>query len=241
MNRESGFPDEEIVLISAIEHYAYCPRQYALIHLEQVFEENVFTLQGSAQHARADETTTTYAEGMRVEHALPLWSETYGLLGKADVVEFHDAGPVTPVEYKHGAKRQRVHDDLQLCAQALCLEEMLGTTIAAGAVFYHGSQHRREVPFTPALRAATVEAVAAIRALARAGCMPSPVRDARCTHCSLLDVCQPELLTEAEQASRVVRSSRGEGANQHAGDDKGALPDACESMDPLYQLPPEEA
>jgi CRISPR-associated exonuclease Cas4 len=213
MDNKSSYDDDDLVLISAIEHFAYCPRQYALIHVEQVFEENVFTLQGSAQHARADETTTTYEEGVRVERALPLWSERYGLLGKADVVEFADDGRVTPVEYKHGAKRKRQHDDLQLCAQALCLEEMLGVAISDGAVFYHGSQRRREVPLTPTLRAATAEAIAAIRALARAGTTPPPVNDARCEQCSLNAVCQPELLALA-----------------------GAV-----ASDPLYQLPPEEA
>ena len=207
------FSDDELVLISAIEHFAYCPRQYALIHIEQVYEENVFTLQGSAQHARADETTTTVEEGRRVERALPLWSEQYGLLGKADVVEFFDDGRVAPVEYKHGAKRQRKHDDLQLCAQALCLEEMLGVTIATGAIFYHGSQQRRDVPLTPALREATMNAIAAIRALARAGTTPPPVNDARCENCSLVAVCQPELLVLAGQVTD----------------------------DPLYHIPPEEA
>ena len=207
------FSDDDIILISAIEHYAYCPRQYALIHLEQVYEENVFTLRGSAEHERADEATTTLEEGRRVERALPLWSEEYGLLGKADVVEFHPDGSVSPVEYKHGAKRQRRHDDLQLCAQALCLEEMLGVTIAAGAIFYHGSQRRREVPISPALRAATAEAITAIRALARSGVTPPPVNDARCERCSLNAVCQPELLGEAHAVTG----------------------------DPLYRLPAEEA
>ena len=204
--------DDEIILISAIEHYSYCPRQYALIHLEQVYEENVFTLQGTAQHERAHEETTTFEEGMRVERALPLWSEHFGLLGKGDVVEFHDDGLVMPVEYKHGAKRERKHDELQICAQALCLEEMLGVTVAAGAIFYHGSQRRREVAISPALRAATTQAIAEMRELARNGITPPPVNDARCENCSLNAVCQPALLG---QAARL-------------------------SGDPLYRLPPEE-
>ncbi len=198
---EPMFSEDDIILISAIEHYAYCPRQYALIHLEQVYEENVFTLQGSAQHERAHEETTTLEEGMRVERALPLWSERYGLLGKGDVVEFHDDGRVVPVEYKHGAKKQKQHDDLQLCAQTLCLEEMLGVTISVGAIFYHGSQRRREVPITAALRAATLAAVVAMRELARAGITPPPVNDARCENCSLNTACQPELLGKAAHVS----------------------------------------
>jgi len=105
--------------------------------------------------------------GRRVERALPRWSERYGLLGTMDVVEFSDDGRVAPVEYKHGATRSRRHDDLQVCAQALCLAEMLGVTVTAGAIFYHGSQRRRDVPITARLRAAAVEAIAAIRAPAR--------------------------------------------------------------------------
>ena len=97
------YTDDDIVLISAIEHYAYCPRQFGLIHLEQVYEENVFTLQGQALHERADEALTSCEEGKRVERALPLWSDRYGLLGKADVVEFYADGRVWPVEYKRGA------------------------------------------------------------------------------------------------------------------------------------------
>ena len=88
------FPDDDIILVSAIEHYAYCPRQFALIHIEQVYAENVFTLQGQALHERANEPLTTPEEGKRVERALPLWSDRYGLLGKADVVEFHADGGV---------------------------------------------------------------------------------------------------------------------------------------------------
>lgn len=189
--------EDEVVLLSALEHYSYCPRQCALIHVEQVYEENVFTLRGSAEHARADEPTTSLEPGKRVERALPLWSARYGLLGKADTVEFHDGGPVIPVEYKHGAKRQRRHDDLQLCAQALCLEEMLGVPVPTGYLFYHGSQHRREVAITAELRAATLEAVAAVRRLLRDGTMPPPCDDARCAHCSLIVACQPALLSGA--------------------------------------------
>lgn len=195
------FTEDEIILISAIEHYAYCPRQYALIHLEQIYEENVFTLQGSAQHERAHEESTTFEEGMRVERALPLWSERYGLLGKGDVVEFHEDGRVIPVEYKHGVKKPKQHDDLQLCAQALCLEEMLGVTIPTGAIFYHGSEHRREVAISPALREKTLATTVEMRALARAGMTPPPVNDARCTNCSLNNACQPEMLASAAHIS----------------------------------------
>lgn len=188
--------DEATVLISAIEHYAFCPRQCALIHVEGVFEENVLTLQGRAIHEHADESLTTWEEGVRVERALPLWSETLGLLGKADVVEFHPDGRVLPVEYKRGQKQVRRAVDMQLCAQALCLEEMLGVAVPVGQVFHHASHQSREVRFTQALREETVAVIAIVRALLADGQMPPPVDDARCTDCSLYDACQPALLCE---------------------------------------------
>lgn len=199
------FSDDDLILISAIEHYAYCPRQFALIHIEQVYEENVFTLQGTALHQRSDEPLATEEEGVRVERALPLWSDRYGLLGKADVVEFHADGRIAPVEYKRGARRQRRHDDLQLCAQALCLEEMLGVTITHGALYYHASRHRREVELTEALRRQTLRAVEAIRGLVREGRIPPPVDDDRCTQCSLRDACQPAMVaTAARQRDDIL-------------------------------------
>src|SRR5207244_12738437 len=160
-------PDE--VLISAIEHYSYCPRQCGLIHLERVFDENVFTLRGRRAHERAHEASSVTEGGVRVERGLPVWSERLGLYGVADVVEFHPDGSVYPVEYKLGRRRGNRHDALQLCAQALCLEEMLGVTVPRGAVYSHESRRRREVALDAALRAETEAAVAAIREMLRNG------------------------------------------------------------------------
>jgi len=191
------YSDDDTVLLSAIEHYAYCPRQFALIHIEQVYEENVFTVQGSGLHERADEPLTTWEEGKRVERALPLWSEEHGLQGKADTVEFLPDGRVRPVEYKRGSRGTKRHDDLQLCAQALCLEEMLGVPVPAGAVFYHASRHCREVAFTEELRADALRAVGEIRELLRAGRTPPPANDARCPNCSLVQACLPGAICAA--------------------------------------------
>ena len=190
--------DDDIVMLSAIEHYAYCPRQCGLIYLEQVYDENVATLQGSAQHARADTPVGTNEDGVRVERAAPLWSERYGLQGRADVIEFHPDGSVWPVEYKHGKAGKRLHDAVQLCAQALCLEEMLGVAITHGAIFYHGSQRCREVEMTPELRAETLRVIDGVRGMLRGGVMPPPLNDARCPGCSLEPLCQPALLCAAE-------------------------------------------
>ena len=123
---------------------------------------------------------------------MPLWSDRLGLVGKADVVEFHGETPY-PVEYKAGTRRSWGHEALQLCAQALCLEEMLGAAVPAGAIWYHGSRQRREIVFDDALRALVPEAVAAVRAMLAGTRLPPAPNDQRCPKCSLFDACLPGL------------------------------------------------
>lgn len=186
---------EEPLMLSALQHWSYCPRQCALIHLEQAFDENVHTMRGNAVHTRVDEPGFETFEGMRSERALPVWSDRLGLVGKCDVVEFHPDGRIYPVEYKHGRKRAQTHDDLQLAAQVLCLEEMFGKVITQGAIYHHTSRRRREVVITPELRQQVVETVLAIRAMLAYGKLPPPVNDQRCKECSLNELCQPSMLT----------------------------------------------
>lgn len=181
---------EDTIMVSALEHYSYCPRQYALIHREQVFDENLYTLRGRFEHERVDEGTASFAEGVRTERAVPLWSERLGLVGKADVVEFHSGIPY-PVEYKHGRVSAGRHADLQICAQGLCLEEMLGVPVPLGAVYQVSSRRRREVAFTMALRERVEETIASIRELQRQAGLPAPPADGRCDKCSLNGSCLP--------------------------------------------------
>lgn len=183
---------DELVPISALQHYVYCPRQCALIHVEGVWEENLFTLRGQRAHEVVDVAKGMVQEGVRVEYALPLFSERLGLVGRADVVEFHGEIPY-PVEYKVGPRRSRRADEVQLCAQALCLEEMLGQDVPRGALFYRASRRRREVVFTPELRDLVERAVIEVRALLQNGHLPPPVNDSRCRDCSLIEVCLPHL------------------------------------------------
>lgn len=183
--------DDETVLISAIEHYSYCPRQCGLIHLEQIFDDNIFTLRGRRAHQRAHTALSRVENGVRVERALPLWSDRLGLHGVADAVEFHEDGTVYPVEYKLGARRQLRHDALQLCAQALCLEEMLGVQVTRGAIYSHDARRRREVVLDASLREETERVIAEIRAMQRTGVLPPAVNDRRCPDCSLIDACLP--------------------------------------------------
>lgn len=185
--------------LSALQHWAYCPRQCGLIHLEQSFEDNLHTARGQAVHHLVDEPGYEMKAGVKVERALPLWSDRLGLIGKADLVEFHPDGTVFPVEFKHGRKRQKLHDDMQLAAQALCLEDMLGRPVPKGAIYHASSRRRREVAITPELRRLVEETAQAIRAMLTSGRLPAPANDARCRECSLKDICQPEAIADRQR------------------------------------------
>jgi len=147
--------------LSALQHWAYCPRQCGLIHLEQAFDDNLHTLRGQAVHAQVDRPGVELRKGLRVERALPVWSDEHGLIGKADVVEFEPDGTPYPVEYKQGSRHKAAEiaacDDLQLAAQALCLEAMTGRAVSEGALFYASSRRRRVVPITTKLRTQAIE------------------------------------------------------------------------------------
>lgn len=196
---------DDPIPISALQHWAYCPRQCGLIHLEQSFEDSVHTARGQAVHHLVDTPGYEIKSGVKVERSLPLWSDRYGLIGKADLVELRPDGTVFPVEYKHGRRRQKQHDDLQLAAQAMCLEEMLGRPVVKGAIYHASSHHRREVVITPELRQHVVETAAAIRAMLAGGTLPPPVNDARCRECSLKALCQPEAIAARQRQAELRR------------------------------------
>jgi len=189
----------EPIAISALQHWSYCPRQCALIHVEQVFAQNVHTGRGNAVHALVDHPGAERKGTVRIERAMPLWSERLGLVGKGDLVEFDGAGVAYPVEYKHGSRRQRSHDDLQLAAQAMCLEEMTGKPVLRGAIFHFSSRRRRERLIDAAQRSAVESAAEAVHHLLSSTILPPPVNDARCTHCSLIELCQPKALAAAKR------------------------------------------
>lgn len=196
--------DSQLVMISALEHWAYCPRQCALIHVEQTFDENIYTLRGRMEHNRAHKESVEWQGDIRIERGLPLWSKRLGLVGKADVVEFHGSVPY-PVEYKHGTRRHRLAADLQLCAQGLCLEELTGQHVPNGAIFHQGSRRRREVIFHAALRRQVEETVHAVRAVLASGDVPPPVNDTRCNDCSLRESCLPAVVGEVARL-RAMRA-----------------------------------
>ena len=195
--------------LSALNHLLFCERRCALIHIEGVFVENAFTLQGGILHETADTPGYETRSGVRVVRALPLYSQRLGLSGKADIVEFagRPHGPATPcpVDYKRGARRRWDNDDVQLCAQALCLEEMLNVEVPRGAIFHAASKRRREVEFTPELRDGTIQATRRLHELIRQSKVPRAILKPQCEGCSLKGICIPEL---SERASIVRTASR---------------------------------
>ncbi len=199
----SSWRDDEWVPVSAVEHYSYCPRQMALIHLEGIFDENVFTLRGRELHERVDQAEERLERGVRVVKPTPIWSERLGLIGKADVVEFRGDRPV-PVEYKSGRIRDHIHAKRQLCAQALCLEEMFATDIPEGFLYFGASRERLAVSLDHELRRSTERIVADIRRLLLELTVPPPVADSRCPNCSLIETCMPKALRELEERRRTV-------------------------------------
>jgi len=195
---------DDPIPISALNHYGYCPRRCALIHVEQIFEENVYTMRGRSLHERVDQPIGEFQEGVRIERALPLWSVRLGLIGKADVVEFHGVTPL-PVEYKSGRLREFDNDELQLCAQGICLEEMTGKSVPLGVIYHHGSRRRREVELCEKLRADVEKAVVEIRRMLSEKTIPPPVNDNRCRHCSLNESCMPAVVGEKARAAALLR------------------------------------
>ena len=197
---------DDLINVSALNQFAYCPRRFALIYVEAEFQNNIHTQRGNAEHARVDRVAhTTSRSGARVEYALPIWSERLGLIGKCDVVEFWQDGTIYPVEYKHGPRLAWTNDNLQLAAQAMCLEEMLCVQIEKAAIFHATSKRRREVPIDIALRHSVEKALEDIRACMRAQRIPPPTTEARrCRDCSLKDVCQPQAGREDLSAARAA-------------------------------------
>lgn len=189
--------DDQIPL-SALQHLVFCERQFALIHVEQIWAENALTISGRQLHERADLPGQSLGPAVRVARALNLRSERLHLSGKADVVEFRREtgpdGPIWrpfPVEYKRGRPKPGGADEVQLCAQALCLEEMTGLDVPRGALFYGKTRRRKPVEFDGTLRDRVTSAAARCRELFDARVTPAAVRDRRCDRCSLLDICLP--------------------------------------------------
>jgi len=189
------YPEADLVPLSALQHYLFCPRQCALIHVEQLWVESGLTAEGRLLHERVDAGGAERRRDMKRVFALPIRCLRLGLVGKADVVEFHrqpdDTWQPYPVEHKRGRRKEEDWDRVQLCAQALCLEEMLGVTVPEGALFYGKEQRREVVEIGDTLRRETEEVAAAVHRLLADGRTPPPVYAKKCESCSLADICLP--------------------------------------------------
>lgn len=190
--------EKDPILISSLGHYAYCPRQCGLMFVEGIWTDNIHTIQGSIVHQRVDRPAEEEEDGIRILRALPLRSERYGLTGKADVVEIHGGVPV-PVEYKKGRTRKARNYEIQLCAQGLCLEEMLGCEVLVGYLYHVASHRRREVALDQVLRDKTLWTLEAVRHLLETGEVPPAEFGDKCRECSLKEVCLPELTDPARR------------------------------------------
>ncbi len=215
--------EREKIPLSALNQFLFCPRRAALIHIEGIFKDNHHTLRGDIVHEHADLAGYDVVKGVTLLRALPVWSERLGLSGKCDIVEAVGASPdlksqivdlklggiaaLRPVEFKLGKRRQWANDDVQLCAQALCLEEMFGLAIPRGAVFHADSKRRREVEFTTELRQATEHAIGKLHALLRESTarVPPAVFKPACEECSLFDLCLPQATCAESRAKRLAR------------------------------------
>lgn len=209
------FTDSDLLPLSALQHFIYCPRQCALIHLEQQWTENRFTAEGRAQHDRVDRPEHELRDGVRTEYAVWLRSLQLGLIGKADAVEFRESerGQCPfPVEHKRGRPKPTHCDWVQLCAQAMCLEEMMAVEIEAGAIFYGQPRRRQNVEFTPELRAETKRTAAALHEMMRCGKTPAAEYDSKkCGACSLLETCMPK---QRRGVSDYMKTMLSESENQ---------------------------
>ncbi|MBN2143763.1 MAG: CRISPR-associated protein Cas4 [Candidatus Aureabacteria bacterium] len=188
------YSEDDLLPISALQHLMFCERQCALIHIEQVWEENRFTAEGRIMHEKCHEEGHESRGNIRIERGLALRSFKLRLIGKADVVEFHKANNTWlpfPVEYKRGKPKLDDCDKVQLCAQAICLEEMLGVCIPKGAIFYGKTLHRLEVNFDETLRNETENLTIRLHEFIKQAITPQAEYDERCGRCSLLNLCMP--------------------------------------------------
>jgi CRISPR-associated exonuclease Cas4 len=204
-----GREPDDFIPLSALQHYIYCPRQFALIHIERLWAENRQTAEGRLLHDRADTPQIERRHGVRTVTAMPLSSAGLGIAGVADVVEFRvyeGAEHPFPVEYKRGRPKAHHADEVQLCAQALCLEEMFSCRLDEGALFYGKTRRRQMVKFDDELRQLTLETIRAARNMIVEGCTPSAsYLEKRCDSCSLIDLCQPKLLSKGRDVEGWLR------------------------------------
>ena len=208
------YNEDDLIPLSALQHLLFCERQCALIHIEQIWAENLFTAEGRIMHERVHTADRESRGSIRIEYSMWLRSLRLGLIGKADVVEFHrkpdslKAGLAAwvpfPVEYKRGKPKKDNCDKVQLCAQALCLEEMLDVEVPCGALFYGKKRRRTDVVFDGALRQQTEDTAIRLHELIASGRTPKPVYTPKCDSCSLAKICLPKTIERKRSVKRYL-------------------------------------
>lgn len=203
------YSEDDLLPISGLQHLSFCERQWALIHIEQVWADNRLTAEGTVLHERVHGTESETRGEVRTARGLRLRSLRLGLTGQADVVEFHlkpnGKQTVYPVEYKRGKPKHTHCDQVQLCAQALCLEEMLDCRVSKGAFFYGMPRRRTEVIFDPALRVEVEDLALKMHHMFEEGLTPSATYEPKCDNCSLLEICQPKTLARHKPVAPYLR------------------------------------
>lgn len=199
---------DDLIQLSALQHYAFCPRQCALIHVEQTWMESGRTAEGRIMHEKVHEEGTESRGDTRIERGVAIRSLRLGVIGKADVVEFRrqtdGSWQPLPVEYKRGKPKPADCDKVQLCAQAICLEEMLGVHIPVGAIFYGRTRRRLDVDFDESLRRETEETAKRTHALIDSGHTPKPAYAKRCENCSLMAGCLPKTINKKRSVKTYI-------------------------------------
>lgn len=230
------FSEDDLIPVSALQHLEFCPRQWGLMYLENIWDENVLTAEGGLFHERVDEDQLEIQDELVITRGLRLRSLQYGLVGRADAVEFHrlddtlsrnDQAGVTlkcvpglwspyPVEYKRGRPKLSSCDEVQICGQALCLEEMLSTRIDEGAIFYGEPRRRQTIAFSSRLRNHTIELIHKLHKLYRENKIPPGKYSKKCRSCSIISFCIPKVTTKKKSARYYLE--------KHLTDAKGESP-----------------
>lgn len=211
----------QTLYLSRLQHYLFCPRQFALIELECAWEENVYTAEGQVMHEKVNSSGHDTRGTIKTVRTLPLGHKALGLEGVADVVEYHtnEDGQQTPypIEYKRGRPKSHRADEVQLCAQAVCLEDMHNCQVPEGALFYGKTRRRHTVTFDDELRQLTLDAINDCRHIIETGHTPKPsYSTSKCRHCSLKDVCHPKVFNKNAKAwlNQYITQSLTDGSNE---------------------------
>lgn len=220
------YKEEDYLMLSGIQHFSFCKRQWALIHIEQQWAENYKTTAGELMHKKAhDENSLEKRGDLLIVRGLRIASHELGLSGQCDVVEFHQSedgidlfgydgkwNPL-PIEYKHGLPKENQADELQLCAQAICLEKMFQTNISAGFLYYGENRRRTKVEFTPDLRGETRQTAEKMHEMFKRKHTPKVTTSKQCKSCSLADLCLPKLQKSMDVGKYIKQNIFGSDGN----------------------------